>query len=242
MCTVIIVQGLVPRIPIALACNRDEFFARPTRCFQNWLADGIEVAAGLDEHSGGTWFGVGKKFVAALTNDRRGGTPQPKERTRGELVLQALRAASWTEWEAWQQAQQADAYGDCFLFVSDGTHSRVYANDKGSWSVSALSDGFYVLGNFGVNAEDDPTCQALREAVSHWDWDLEDNVLQQRLRELLSSHGEAGVCVHGDRYGTRSSAIYVQRLKTLTRQNRIWISDQAPCQATWYEASEMLPA
>ena len=241
MCTVIILQGLVPQTPFAMACNRDEFFSRPARPFHRRSVDGEDVASGLDERSGGTWFGVGKNFVAALTNDRRNGTPQPKKRTRGELVMQALRAREWTDWDAWLQKQNAADFGDCFLLVSDGATSRVYANQHEGWSGLSFEAGFHVLGNYGINQDADPTYRALRAAANGWDWEISDALLQQRLRSLLSIHGDEGVCVHGDVYGTRSSAIYLHRPPQHSPKSRIWISDHAPCVGEWYEASEALP-
>jgi len=91
MCLIAFAVGTRPGMPLLLAANRDEFFARPTAPWQRWLLPcGVGVMGGRDLRDGGTWLGVSLAArVAMLTNVR---SPQAGSglRSRGELVTRWL--------------------------------------------------------------------------------------------------------------------------------------------------------
>ena len=99
MCTLLFAWQVDPALPLTVAANRDEFYARPTAAATRWArehtADGTapEVAAGRDLEAGGTWLGVTREGrFAALTNVREPFVPTPRgARSRGELVAEFLR-------------------------------------------------------------------------------------------------------------------------------------------------------
>ena len=78
----------------ALAMNRDESFARPTRA-AHWWEDAPDVCAGRDLEAGGTWLGVTTSGrVALLTNvpgEEDGDAPAPDAPSRGDLVAAFLK-------------------------------------------------------------------------------------------------------------------------------------------------------
>ncbi|MFN4328113.1 MAG: NRDE family protein [Limnobacter sp.] len=79
--------------PVVCVANRDEFHHRPTLPLQRWAGShGLQIYAGLDEQSGGTWMGVNSRgLLALLTNVRNPSLNKPDSApTRGKLVWDAL--------------------------------------------------------------------------------------------------------------------------------------------------------
>lgn len=92
MCLIVFAWRPDHAVPLILAANRDEFYARPTLPLARW-EDFPGVLAGRDLEAGGTWLGLGENGrFAALTNIRDPGQPLGR-RSRGELVAQFLTSA-----------------------------------------------------------------------------------------------------------------------------------------------------
>jgi uncharacterized protein with NRDE domain len=112
--------------------------------------------------------------------------------------------------------------------------------------VTALQPGLHLLTNLELN---DPECPRIAKSYALFDavgQHLEEgdlDALLAALRTILSDHSTPldprserlpnNLCVHTDRYGTRSSTvlIYVQR----ERRFRMWHADGAPCQTAFVE-------
>ncbi len=91
MCTVVVLRRPDHDWPILLAANRDEMADRPWRAPARHWPDRANVRAGIDEFAGGTWLGVNDEgVVAGILNRRESLGPDPRLRTRGELVREAL--------------------------------------------------------------------------------------------------------------------------------------------------------
>lgn len=91
MCTLILLRRPGKDWPLVLAANRDEMIARPARPPARHWPDRPEVVAGLDELAGGSWLGLNDHGVVAGILNRFGSLgPAPGQRSRGELVLEAL--------------------------------------------------------------------------------------------------------------------------------------------------------
>lgn len=91
MCTVVFLRRPRHDWPLILAANRDEMDDRP------WLPPGRHwpdrpwVVAGQDLLAGGTWLGINDEgVVAGVLNRKESLGPDPRLRSRGELVLEAL--------------------------------------------------------------------------------------------------------------------------------------------------------
>ncbi len=70
MCLIVLAWKAAPGIRLAVAANRDEFFARPAAPAA-WWTDAPWVFGGRDLEAGGTWLGVTRTGrFAALTNFR----------------------------------------------------------------------------------------------------------------------------------------------------------------------------
>lgn len=92
MCTLLIAWQAHPALPLVVAANRDEAYARASAPARFWK-DEPALLAGRDLVAGGTWLGVTRAGrFAALTNVREPGVAPPADvRTRGELVAGFLR-------------------------------------------------------------------------------------------------------------------------------------------------------
>jgi hypothetical protein len=98
MCTVVILRRPEARWPVLIAANRDEMIDRPWQAPGRHWPDRPEVVAGLDALAGGSWLGINDWGVAAAVLNRTGSLgPAPGQRSRGELVLEALDHADAVE-------------------------------------------------------------------------------------------------------------------------------------------------
>ena len=86
MCLILVAHRADPRYRLVVAANRDEFFRRATAPADYW-SDAPCVLAGRDLEKGGTWLGVAADGRwAGVTNFRDGTSPEPGNRSRGQLV------------------------------------------------------------------------------------------------------------------------------------------------------------
>jgi uncharacterized protein with NRDE domain len=92
MCTIVILNQVHPRYPVIIAANRDEYYSRKASP-PMLLQKSPRILAGRDDVAGGTWFGVTEDgFLVALTNQRTPHKPKADLRSRGMLVLDALKS------------------------------------------------------------------------------------------------------------------------------------------------------
>lgn len=91
MCTIVALFGMRTDFPLVLATNRDEFYARETLGPGRILRAPVTVG-GLDLRARGTWMGVTRQgLFVGVTNQRTLTAPDPQKRSRGELVMNALK-------------------------------------------------------------------------------------------------------------------------------------------------------
>lgn len=90
MCTIFLAYKLLPGLPLVLASNRDEYYARPSQSMSFWQ-DAPHVLAGRDLKAGGTWLGVNHHGrLAAVTNYRQIPETQGITQSRGLLTASFL--------------------------------------------------------------------------------------------------------------------------------------------------------
>jgi uncharacterized protein with NRDE domain len=118
MCLIAFAIDAAPGVPLLLAANRDEDWARPTAALHRWtLADGTAVIGGRDLREGGTWLGLSPSGrIAWLTNVRQSGIPS-RGRSRGELVSRWLQAE--TDSAGFAESVDPAAYAGFNLVVGD---------------------------------------------------------------------------------------------------------------------------
>ena len=91
MCTFVMLRRPGHPWPVLIAANRDEMVDRPWLPPARHWPDRPDVVAGQDVLAGGSWFGINHFGVAAAILNRHGSLgPAPGQRSRGELVLEAL--------------------------------------------------------------------------------------------------------------------------------------------------------
>jgi uncharacterized protein with NRDE domain len=237
MCTLAVAFQTDRRWPIVVAANRDERLGRPA---DGWsLRDGrngIRHAAPGDLVAGGTWMGVSARGVfAGLTNYHAPleWYPDPARRSRGEIVGLALAAPSAAAAREALAAAPADRWNPFHVLVADARSAFLwwYDGERAAWR--DLAPGLHVV------TESSPDGSCPRGELVRTRWPLDQSV--SRLRDLLTLHGPAATCIHGDpAYGTRSSAIL--RIAADLGASELLVTDGRPCLAPHEDRSALLAA
>ena len=245
MCLLAVGFRCVPELPLVVAANRDERYARPT--IPAALLDGEpRMIAGRDEEAGGTWLAVNEwGVVAGLTNQPAVGGRDMSKRSRGELpFLLARHDRAAAAAEAFVAEVNPNAYNPCSLLVGDrhSLHSLELRDGAATVEVRDLEPGQYVLENrpFGIaTAKTQYIDKRLRTAL------LDDGEEQLRgaLEGLLADETvppDAGfdaesrrpeslaACVCTPDYGTRSSTI-VFVPDAPQHEPVVFVTDGPPC-------------
>jgi uncharacterized protein with NRDE domain len=240
MCTLALAWRVDRRWPVLVAANRDE---RLGRAAEGWaLRDGPgghRLAAPRDVVAGGTWIGVSARGTfAGLTNFHSGlpGYPDPRRRSRGELVGLALAAPSAGAARAALAAVKPEAWNPFHLVVADGESAFRLVYDGERSGLDDLAPGLHVV----TERSPDGSCpRGLRLRAR---WPVEPTV--PLLRELLAFHGDpadAASCIHHDpQYGTRSAAVL--RLGADLATSELYVADARPCTAPLEDWSDLLGA
>src|SRR5262245_11355229 len=93
MCTLILLDRVVPGVPVVVAANRDEYLARksgPPVLWRPGQARGAAFVAPRDLEAGGTWMGINENGLFVGLTNRRAEIPDRARRSRGLLVQDAL--------------------------------------------------------------------------------------------------------------------------------------------------------
>jgi len=222
MCLIALGVGLREDVPLMLAANRDEFFARATQPAQYW-PDAPHLLAGRDLEQGGTWMGLTRAGrVAAVTNFREGGKARSGRRSRGWLVRDYLLSDHEPERYLSELRGAGDQYDGFNLLV--GVADRVYYYSNRGGGVSLLARGVHGLSNHLLNTPWPKVERAKARLAALADTPADQ--LAERLFELLADDRrapddelpETGVSLDWERvlssafiraadYGTRSSSL-----------------------------------
>ncbi len=240
MCTLALSLGVDRRWPVVLAANRDE---RPRRLAEGWALrstpGGGRMVAPRDLLAGGTWIGVSSTgLLAAITNHYAPGGrfPDPRRRSRGELVPLALEAPSVEAAAAALGALDPAAFNPFHLVVADGSGGLLWWYDGDDAALERLGAGLHLVTEVSAHGAG-PRGDLLR---SRWPVELAG----ARLREVLALHAPphpAATCVHREPlYGTRSSAIL--RLPRDLAHAELLVADGHPCLAPFEDRSTLLAA
>jgi uncharacterized protein with NRDE domain len=221
MCTIAILFR-VADVPLVVAANRDELYARPTRA-PEVLAPSI--VGGVDALSGGTWLAVHRAGrFAAVTNQRALDTPPPGLRSRGLAVKELVAAA---DPDAYVAELDPKRYASMNLVWGDAERVSVgyLRRDTGEKTIDVLSPGVHVLCNDRLGSCDFPRGDRLHTAItSALDHSHAWTELAVSIRSALRDHTRAdaappshlppelareltAICIHSEHYGTRSSTL-----------------------------------
>lgn len=217
MCTLLAAFHVVPGHPLVVAANRDELYARPASGLARW--EGEPFLAPRDEQAHGTWLGLsGGRLFVGVTN--RFGVPrEDHRRSRGELVVQALRAHGAEELHAQLVQLDPRRYNAFHLLYADPERAFVTWSDGRALAQHELSPGLHVVTERSLGADDHGRTERL---LAEWRARVEPLLHPSgaptapapvlALEELLKLHAQdpvAGTCVHVPAlgYGTRSSLV-----------------------------------
>lgn len=146
MCTVVILRRPDHRWPLLLAANRDEMLDRPWRPPARHWPDRPAVTAGLDELAGGSWLGLNDHGMVAGILNRMGSLgPAPGQRTRGELVLEALDHADAVAAARALSALDPTAYRPFNMVVADNRDAYWLCNRGATGPNGAPNDRIEIV-------------------------------------------------------------------------------------------------
>ena len=218
MCLIVLAWRPDHALPLIVAANRDEFYARPAAPLGPW-ADVPELLAGRDLQAGGTWLGIGPHGrFAALTNIRN---PQAAQgsRSRGELPLRFLQGDQSPAAFADRLQHEANDYGGFNLLVGD--RQQLWHFNAHSGRSQALAPGVHGVSNADLNtpwpklqraraaladaldeADEAQLFALLRDASRPSDSELPGTGVSLDTERLLSS-----AFIASEHYGTRASTL-----------------------------------
>jgi uncharacterized protein with NRDE domain len=205
-------------LPLVVAANRDEFYARPTLELAPWQ-DAPQIIAGRDLEAGGGWLGITEDGrFAALTNIRAAHQPQGG-RSRGELVAGFLRGNDSPAEYLQQVVEHLDDYAGFNLLV--GNRDELHLLNAREGRPRRLEAGIYGLSNAELNTPW-PKLERARAglvkllpqvsvpallALLEDDWQppaelLPDTGIDPRWERMLGS-----IFIRSEDYGTRASTV-----------------------------------
>ncbi|MBF5041323.1 NRDE family protein [Aggregicoccus sp. 17bor-14] len=254
MCTVLVLRRVHPTLPLVLAANRDEFYARPARGPEVLLASPRTIG-GRDEVRAGTWMGVTDAgLFVGLTNQRTSGPADATRRSRGEVVLRALESGSVDGVERLLDTLAPAEFNPFNLLYGDAERLRVaYARPEG-FTREDVPEGLHVLPNDRLDHAGIPKvtrARALVGDVAGLGWEE----LCERLKGALADHALPplesveepaqgsrftrelvrqlqALCIHTPAYGTRSSALVALQPG---RVAHYLATEGAPCVSPWVD-------
>jgi uncharacterized protein with NRDE domain len=243
MCTLILLDRVVPGVPVVVAANRDEFYARPAAppaLFRSDEAGRASFVAPQDLEAGGTWMGVNEHGLFAGLTNRRNESPRPERRSRGLLVRDALGCRDARAALDGLGADPASAYNPFHLLVADGAHTALVSAGADGFRARDLAPGIHVVGNGDPEDVTSGKLGRIRSAAERVDPGAPWERIVADLIAVLGDHGSGdtfeNACVHSPEYGTRSSAVIA-----LGRERRgYWVTDGPPCRAKLTNRSRLL--
>jgi uncharacterized protein with NRDE domain len=245
VCTLIAFHRVWKDVPLVIAANRDERYDRPASGPQ-WSGDPLALAP-RDEAAGGTWMGANMSGVWVGITNRRGVRPHdPTHRSRGLLCRELLRAPS-ADAVVHALERLGELYNPFHIVCGDGGALYLVEYEEGRAETRAMGTGCHVVTNepFDAAAHEPKVIRAwtLLEAAGLWPADIGSDAPQglfDALGAVLADHGAYGpdaICLHGGRYGTRSSAVWRIHHPFAPKERRAFevvYADGPPC-ATPFE-------
>lgn len=239
MCTSIGFWRSVAGYDLVVGMNRDESVTRPADP-PAILEGETVIVAPRDRKAGGTWIGVnGTGLVVALSNRR--GHNSPTAKSRGQLVLEALRQPSVAGVDVFlQQEVRKQEYNFWNLFVASRKDLRFLRYDGGLASARG-HDGLNVLTNEGGNVLSDPKVQLIQGLIPKIPADVSDAVraLQDALRTHATGPSQVALCFHGAGVGTVSSTI-LGLSNSDPDENLLLYAEGPPCSSPYRDYHDVI--
>src|SRR3989442_2665678 len=240
MCALSAFGRSVPGYDFVLGMSRDESSMRPAD--HPAVLDGTPIiVAPRDRQAGGTWLGAsGTGLVVALSNRR--GRKSPSARSRGQLVLDALRQPSVSGVDVFLQREVREhEYNYWNLLAASRKDLRFFRHD-GELGMNRGHEGLNVLTNEGVNVATDPKVpfvQGLLAKTPSWSIDEVIRALPDALRTHASGAGTTRLCVHFAGGGTVSSTIMALS-NADPGESVLLYADGSPCTTPYRDYREVI--
>lgn len=218
--------------PLIICANRDEFHQRPTQAIHWW--ENENLLAGKDLQAGGTWLGINQHGrFSALTNFRQPQQHDVNKRSRGELVVNAIKH---TNESTTQQLRENAAQYNGFNLVF-GDLDNLYAFDSVNQTLKNIDKGFHSVCNGAL----DDIWPKMSSGIQHLEQlTAEKTINIEKLFSLMSNQNtiteehlpETGIgkvwekllssiFIVSPDYGTRSTTIILQ-----TKDDNIDVHDR----------------
>ena len=243
MCTLILLDRVVPGIPLVVASNRDEYYARPAAFPARVASDGGAggFVAPQDLEAGGTWMGANAHGMFVGLTNRPIEERSDGRRSRGLLVTDALRRPSPSAAVRDLGSVRPDEYNPFNLLCADGRETWIACLRDDGLETRSLDPGPHVLCNRDVDDAAVAKVAAIQAELAALDFCAPFARLFEDLTRLLASHRDPGtpldnVCVHTEGYGTRSSAIWALG----GARSRFWYADGPPCESKYRNLTALL--
>lgn len=219
MCTLAVFTRALPGLPLVVAANRDEFYARPAEGPRVLATDPL-VVGGRDLVAGGSWLATSQTgLVVGILNRRTGEPPDPTRASRGALCVALARLDGVQAAVDLLSGLRTDEHNPFNVLVADRTRAVVAQNRSDAMALHELSPGTHLLTNLDLN---DATCQRISRSSQRFQnlaaahaATTDRSELVAGLHAVLGDHLTAvddraptdQLCIHTDAFGTRSSSI-----------------------------------
>ncbi|MDG5774850.1 NRDE family protein [Haloarculaceae archaeon H-GB2-1] len=217
MCTLTIAWQAFADTPVAVVANRDEALDRPSKP-PSVVEEDPGIVAPVDEEAGGTWLGYNEHGVLVALTNRWVDGDLAGDRSRGLLVREALRQPTAEDATRFVERELDEREYEGFNLVLADENAALYVEWDGHRRIRNLDPGVHVVVNVGIDGEFfeppfDPdigeqqadSARRLLETLQPEPGETATNWLD-RAADAIADH-DFGVCVHEDRYGTRSSSL-----------------------------------
>ena len=219
MCTLAVFSRILPDLPLVVAANRDEFYARPAEG-PTLLSSAPLVVGGRDVVAGGSWLATSEHgVVVGILNRRTTEPPDPTRASRGALCVALARAGLVAAAVEILSALDPLAHNPFNVLVADRQRAVVAQNRADGMALQELPPGTHLLTNLDLN---DPTCRRISRSSQRFQQLAESYALSRDRSALLSGlHAVLGdhqtalddraptdqLCIHTEAFGTRSSSV-----------------------------------
>ena len=190
-----------------------------------------------DEQEGGTWLGVNRHGVLVALTNRFGSSRDARRRSRGALVVDALRGTDATEASFFASRHAPDAHNPYHLLTADEASAVAVWSDGEATTAFALAPGIHVVTERSFGAAPNGRAEFIERCVA----ELQDTgaLTRDALKRLLAIHrpddfDATSVLVPELNYGTRSSTIIDVAGGTLD------FADGPPTEASYLDYSDLL--
>lgn len=172
MCTFVILRRMGHDWPVLVAANRDEMIDRPWQPPGRHWPDRPEIVAGRDVLAGGSWLGINDFGVVAGILNRHGSLgPAPGQRSRGELVLEALDHADAREAADALVRLEPAAYRTFNLIIADNRDAfwLRHADPSGTLPITAtaLKPGISMIAAGDLDDDETPRLRRYHPLFAH---------------------------------------------------------------------------